>query len=128
MEEVMTNNPAERTALLHGDDGTYAVWTEACMLAHGGDDDPVFMMALDVADKPLHVSPEAHQQIAHRLMLPRSYYVRMLERAPGLLVENVNYWWHTEPEWRLMTLRNGTVTGWDLMVTERDHTPAVEGL
>jgi hypothetical protein len=46
----------------------------------------------------------AHEQFAERLGIPRAYYDRMLEHAPGLLAENVTHWLRFEPARRLLRL------------------------
>lgn len=44
------------------------------------------------------VQPQAHQQIATKLDIPRAYYERMLQLAPQLLAANVNWWLKTTNE------------------------------
>jgi hypothetical protein len=43
-----------------------------------------------------------HGQIAQRLNIPTKYYNRMREDAPGLLSQNVNHWFQTNPEPRMI--------------------------
>jgi hypothetical protein len=51
----------------------------------------------------------AHNQIAQRLGVPRKYYDRMREDAPALLDQNVNHWFHTAPEQRMVRTLEGHV-------------------
>jgi hypothetical protein len=44
------------------------------------------------ADLPLRPWAEAHRNIAKRLGIPKKYYDRMRDDAPGLLTQNVNTW------------------------------------
>lgn len=55
------------------------------------------------------VNDYAHNQIAQRLGVPRKYYDRMRETAPGLLDENVNHWFHHAPEQRMVRMLEGRV-------------------
>ena len=48
-----------------------------------------------------------HRQIGERVGIPAKYYDRMLTQAPELLRDNVNHWFHTQPEQRMIrTLGN----------------------
>jgi len=50
----------------------------------------------------------AHEQLAQRLDIPRKYYDRM-RPFPGILQANVNHWFGTEPEKRMVrTFQNGS--------------------
>lgn len=49
-----------------------------------------------------------HAQVADRLGIPKRYYDRMLTENPGLLSNNVNSWWHKNPETRLIRAHKGT--------------------
>lgn len=49
----------------------------------------------------------AHTQIAQRLNIPLKYYKRMRELAPELLAENVNTWFQTQPERRMIRTLDG---------------------
>jgi hypothetical protein len=49
----------------------------------------------------------AHSQIASRLDIPKKYYDRMRLEAPTLLSANVNEWFHSKPERRLVRTLDG---------------------
>ncbi len=58
------------------------------------------------------IAPIAHRQIGSRLGIPAKYYDRLQAEAPSLLDANVNYWFQSKPERRL--LRTFTNHGlWD---------------
>jgi hypothetical protein len=48
-----------------------------------------------------------HGQIAQRLSIPTKYYRRMQEQAPQLLAENVNHWFQSNPERRMIRTLEG---------------------
>ena len=48
------------------------------------------------------MSDLAHQQVAARVEIPQKYYDLMRAKAPGLLDTNVNHWFETKPETRLV--------------------------
>ena len=48
------------------------------------------------------VTSHAHRQIGDRIGIPAKYYNRMLTRAPELLQANVNHWFQTNPEQRMI--------------------------
>ena len=50
----------------------------------------------------LNVTPHTHGQIAQRLGIPTPYYKRMQADAPHLLASNVNTWFETKPERRMI--------------------------
>lgn len=53
------------------------------------------------------ISDLAHSQIAGRLNIPQKYYDLMLKESPALLADNVNHWFGTKHETRLIrTLDN----------------------
>lgn len=56
----------------------------------------------------ISISDTAHDQIAGKLGIPRPYYDRMLEHQPQLLADNVNTWFHREPEKRLVRMLSPT--------------------
>lgn len=56
----------------------------------------------------LAVNNNCHGQIASRLKIPKQYYDRMLEVSPSLLATNVNHWFETNPEKRLIRTLDGT--------------------
>ena len=49
-----------------------------------------------------------HAQISDRLKIPKRYYDRMREAAPELLQHNVNHWFGTNPEKRLVRTLDGS--------------------
>ncbi|PSB00853.1 hypothetical protein [Merismopedia glauca] len=55
----------------------------------------------------LRVTEHTHDQIAARLAIPGKYYQRMLKEAPGLLSRNVNHWFQTSPEKRMIRCLHG---------------------
>ena len=63
--------------------------------------------AIILNDNRFQPNQIAHNQIANRLNIPVKYYDKMREKAPALLASNVNNWFQTEPEKRLVrTLGN----------------------
>lgn len=55
------------------------------------------------------VNEIAHRQIATRLDIPAKYYDRMRAETPELLASNVNHWFQTQPEKRLVRMLDGRV-------------------
>ena len=53
------------------------------------------------------VTDHAHTQIAARLDIPAKYYNRMKTLAPALLAANVNEWFHSKPERRMVRTLDG---------------------
>ncbi len=53
------------------------------------------------------VTEHAHSQIAARLDIPAKYYNRMHKEAPALLAANVNNWFHSKPERRMVRTLDG---------------------
>lgn len=51
----------------------------------------------------------AHRQIAARLEIPAKYYDRMRADSPALLADNVNHWFQTQPENRMVRTLDGKV-------------------
>lgn len=51
----------------------------------------------------------AHSQIAQRLGIPEKYYGRMATEAPELLTRNVNHWFRTGEEVRMVRTLDGDV-------------------
>ena len=66
---------------------------------------PVVLHAKGVG--ALGVTRHTHRQIAERVKVPATYYDRMLESAPQLLAVNVNHWFATTPERRMLRTMNG---------------------
>lgn len=57
------------------------------------------------------VRDHAHGQIAARLKVPKPYYDRMRNDAPGLLDANVNHWFQNQPEERMLRTLDGELRG-----------------
>lgn len=57
---------------------------------------------LSLSGQILDVTDFAHSQIANRVKVPKVYYDRMREKAPALLADNVNHWFHHKPERRMV--------------------------
>jgi hypothetical protein len=55
------------------------------------------------------VNDYAHGQIAQRLGIPKKYYDRLRQEAPGLLDTNVEHWFLAKPERRLIRMLDGNV-------------------
>lgn len=55
----------------------------------------------------LEATPIAHEQIAARLDIPRSYYNRLKDADKPLLALNVNKWLHADPEKRMVRTLDG---------------------
>lgn len=55
------------------------------------------------------IQEHAHRQIASRANIPAAYYDRMRKEAPGLLADNVNYWFTNKPEKRMVRTLDGRV-------------------
>ena len=55
------------------------------------------------------VTDHAHSQIAARLDIPSKYYNRMRTEAPNLLAANVNEWFHSKPERRMVRTLDGNI-------------------
>lgn len=53
------------------------------------------------------ITDHAHGQIAQRLDIPAKYYNRMRSEAPALLAANVNEWFHSQPERRMIRTLDG---------------------
>lgn len=53
------------------------------------------------------IRPIAHGQIGERVGIPAKYYDRMLAKAPRLLAQNVNHWFHENPEKRMVRTLGG---------------------
>lgn len=73
-------------------------------LAFHSNGDSVLTMS-EVGDFP--VGNIAHEQIAERLQIPKRYYDRMRQEAPELLDRNVNHWFQSSPETRLVRTLDG---------------------
>lgn len=49
-----------------------------------------------------NITPICHNQISERLQIPKKYYDKMYNSAPHLLANNVNHWFQTQGEARLV--------------------------
>ncbi|WP_210205422.1 DUF932 domain-containing protein [Rhodopseudomonas faecalis] len=84
-------------------------------LEMGVDDDGVARIdvhAQGMAGGSYPVRPIAHSQIGERLAIPAKYYNRLLAGTPadrGLLASNVNHWFATKPEKRMIRTLGGDV-------------------
>lgn len=67
----------------------------------------------------LDVRSLAHEQIAAHVGVPMPYYKRMLAEAPALLCENVNTWFHRNPQPRMIR----TLDGWDRAFLSNSYRP-----
>jgi len=56
----------------------------------------------------LGLTDYAHGQVASRVKIPKVYYDRMRENAPALLADNVNHWFHKNPEKRMVRTLDDT--------------------
>lgn len=57
----------------------------------------------------LPLTPHAHGQVAEHLGIPKAYYDRLLQQAPGLLTTNVNHWLHASTARRMVRTLDGAV-------------------
>jgi hypothetical protein len=66
---------------------------------------------LDVMEKTekLGINDYSHDQIGAKLGIPAAYYDIMREKAPALLARNVNHWFTSSPENRLLRTVDGRV-------------------
>lgn len=64
-------------------------------------------IAPDVESMPLR--EHAHGQLATKLEIPKRYYDRMREKAPGLLSTNVDHWLHTDGRRHMIRTLDGQV-------------------
>lgn len=71
------------------------------------DDSPRLLLVFGQEQMP--VQPYAHGQFAQHLGIPKAYYDRLLEQAPGLLATNVNHWLGASPARRLVRTLDGAV-------------------
>lgn len=55
------------------------------------------------------ITDHAHRQIGTRLGIPADYYNHMRRKAPELLLDNVNHWFHNSPERRMVRTLDGNV-------------------
>ena len=66
-------------------------------------------LLLAFGQEQLPVQPYAHGQLAQHLGIPKAYYDRLLQQAPGLLATNVNHWLTASPARRLVRTLDGAV-------------------
>lgn len=69
---------------------------------------PALLMNLGDGDQ-FPIQDHAHAQIGSRLNIPKKYYDRMRDKAPDLLADNVNHWFHKNQEKRLVRTLDGSV-------------------
>lgn len=62
---------------------------------------------LQVDNKSFPVNENTHQQLASRLEIPKKYYDKMINSDPDLLATNVNHWFHTTPQKRMVRTLDG---------------------
>src|SRR4030095_4695850 len=55
------------------------------------------LLAINGIDDTFGLNEIAHDQVAAKLNIPRTYYGRMLKDQPDLLTRNVNTWCREEP-------------------------------
>lgn len=76
-------------------------------------DSDLFLRVMDLNQsdrlEPLGISENAHRQISARLGIPIKYYNRMLTECPELLTQNVNMWFHKNPEQRMLRIMDGRI-------------------
>lgn len=81
--------------------------TETLMFDTNGED-----ISLSIPTMPNYkfsVTDIAHRQVGDRLGIPTKYYDRMRKEAPYLLTSNVNHWFETAPEDRMLRTMDGNV-------------------
>ena len=65
---------------------------------------------LDVHSKGVFpIGQHAHRQIGERLGIPAKYYDRMMHDAPDLLAQNINHWFRSTPEMRMVRVLDSEV-------------------
>jgi hypothetical protein len=65
------------------------------------------LVVQNTAQMEFGITNHAHGQIAARLDIPKKYYDRMRSKAPALLATNVNQWFHSQPERRMIRTLDG---------------------
>ncbi len=55
------------------------------------------------------IADHAHSQIAAHAGIPKGYYDRMRQEAPGLFLDNVHHWFRQEPSRRMIRTLDGRV-------------------
>ncbi|MGB3547471.1 MAG: hypothetical protein WBA17_10880, partial [Saprospiraceae bacterium] len=63
---------------------------------------PTGQLAIADNAQPFDITPHAHRQIGDRIGIPAKYYERMRTDAPELLRDNVNHWFQSQPEQRMI--------------------------
>jgi hypothetical protein len=70
---------------------------------------PVLRFKLEGKDHEFTPTRMCLDQIGDRVGIPRKYADKLIEQAPALLATNVNHWFQSNPERRMLrTLRNGS--------------------
>jgi hypothetical protein len=67
-------------------------------------DNVLVMARTPTGDVPLRVLDGAHRQVADKVGIPWPYYQRMLEVQPDLLAVNINNWFNSDPQNRLVRM------------------------
>ncbi len=80
-------------------------------------------VALQAGNNIYHINPHAHGQIAGKLSIPKKYYDRILSAYPGLLAENINTFFQSEHERRMIRTLDGTARAYlsDKFRTDMDN-------
>lgn len=65
------------------------------------------LLNIEGSSEAMEATGIAHEQIAARLDIPRSYYNRLKEQDKPLLARNVNKWMHDKPESRMVRTLDG---------------------
>lgn len=80
--------------------------------ATGFDVDPAYpiLVRINGAD-PVPATRDAERQIADHCGIPWGYFERLRHEAPALLAATLNFWLHTHPTKRLVTIEGGALAG-----------------
>ncbi len=74
-----------------------------------GSETPISVPLLEIeGEGEFLIGNTAHSQIAQRLGVPAKYYKRMRDEAPHLLADNVNHWFGTKTERRMIRTLDGS--------------------
>lgn len=67
-----------------------------------------FALRLGAGGEAFGVTDHTHRQVGGRLDIPAKYYDRMRQEQPGLLAYNVNTWFRSKPERRMVRTLDGS--------------------
>jgi hypothetical protein len=95
----------ERRALARKD---YIVGVNALKMDTVGEPEPHLVLKNGTVQR-LPINDIAHRQIGERVGIPAKYYDRMRSSAPMLLAANVNHWFESEGEKRMVRTLDGRV-------------------